>query len=84
MRLINRWSRPTSQSSNLCAQICRLPGRLLNSVVRPALVKRAQTPKAEKARQELKEVHAYERDAHFANDVDALMLNQADDFIAIS
>jgi ketosteroid isomerase-like protein len=47
-------------------------------------VKRTQTPAAEKAGQELKEVHAYERDAHFGNDVDALMLNQADDFIAIA
>ncbi len=47
-------------------------------------MKRAQTPAAEKARRDLQEVRAYERDAHFANDVDALMRNQADDFIAIA
>jgi ketosteroid isomerase-like protein len=47
-------------------------------------VKRTQTPAAEKAERELKEVRAYERDAHFANDVEALMRNQADDFIAIA
>ncbi len=33
-RLTNRWSGPTRQSSNLHAQICRLPGGPLNSVVR--------------------------------------------------
>lgn len=46
-------------------------------------MKRAQTPASEKAIEELKEVHAHERQAHFANDVDALMANQADDVIAV-
>jgi ketosteroid isomerase-like protein len=41
------------------------------------------TPAAKKARRELLEVHAYERDAHLACDVDAMMLNQADSFTAV-
>ena len=43
----------------------------------------SETQAAKKARQELLEVHAYERDAHLACDLDAMMLNQADRFTAV-
>jgi len=38
---------------------------------------------AKKARRELLEVHSYERDAHLACDLDAMMVNQADRFTAV-
>jgi len=37
----------------------------------------------EKALKELMEVHRYEREAHFSNDVEGLMANQADEFTAV-
>ena len=43
----------------------------------------SETPGAKKGKRELLEVLAYERDAHLACDVDALMLNQADSFTAV-
>ena len=43
----------------------------------------SETQAAKKARRELLEVHAYERDAHLACDLDAMMLNQADRFTAV-
>ena len=43
----------------------------------------SETPAAKNARRELLEVHAYERDAHLACDLDAMMLNQADSFTAV-
>jgi len=43
----------------------------------------SETPAAKKARRELLEVHANERDAHLACDVEAMMLNQSDSFTAV-
>lgn len=43
----------------------------------------SETPAAKNARRELLEVHSYERDAHLACDLDAMMLNQADSFTAV-
>jgi len=40
-------------------------------------------PLERNAIEELMQVHSHERDAHISNDVDALMLNQADEFTAI-
>ena len=44
----------------------------------------SDTPAAKKARRDLLEVHAYERDAHLACDIEAMMLNQADSFTAVT
>jgi len=43
----------------------------------------SETPAAKRARRELAEVHAHERAAHLACDLDAMMLNQADSFTAV-
>lgn len=43
----------------------------------------SDSPAAKKARQELVDVHVFERDAHLACDLDAMMLNQADSFTAV-
>ena len=43
----------------------------------------SDTSAAKKARKELMDVHAFERDAHFSCDLDAMMLNQADSFTAV-
>lgn len=42
-----------------------------------------QSSVAKNAIEELLRVRAHERDAHFANDVDGLMLNQSDSFTAV-
>jgi hypothetical protein len=44
----------------------------------------SETPEAERARQELAEVHADERRAHFELDVEAMMRNQGDRFTSVS
>ncbi len=44
----------------------------------------SDTPAAKKARRDLLEVHAYERNAHLACDIEAMMLNQADSFTAVT
>ncbi len=44
----------------------------------------SDSPAAKKARRDLLEVHAYERDAHLACDIEAMMLNQADSFTAVT
>lgn len=43
----------------------------------------SETQATKEARKELLEVHSYERDAHLACDLDAMMLNQADRFTAV-
>jgi ketosteroid isomerase-like protein len=48
-----------------------------------SLMQNAESRAAKNARRELLEVHAYERDAHYACDLDAMMLNQADSFTAV-
>ena len=43
----------------------------------------SETMAAKNAKRELLKVHAFERDAHLACDVEAMMLNQADSFTAV-
>ena len=43
----------------------------------------SESPVAKNAKRELLEVHSYERDAHLACDLDAMMSNQADSFTAV-
>jgi ketosteroid isomerase-like protein len=43
----------------------------------------SETPAAKRARRELAEIHAHERAAHLACDLDAMMLNQSDSFTAV-
>lgn len=43
----------------------------------------SKTPAAKIAKQELLRVHAYERDAHLACDLEAMMVNQAEEFTAV-
>ena len=43
----------------------------------------SETPAAKRARRELAEIHAHERTAHLACDLDAMMLNQSDSFTAV-